>query len=281
MARPKFGIALGSGAARGLAHIGVLRVLAEHQVPIDVITGSSAGAVIAALYAAGFPISRMIEMAESLSIARLARPTLSKRGLSSSIAVEQLLVDLVGDLDFRDLRIPLTVVATDLRSGREVYLDSGRVARAVRASAGFVGVYSPVEIGGVLLVDGGVAMAAPVGAARAMGADYVAAVDVIPAFVFDEFPGNIFSIVSRTLDVLIKRAETPSLESADFVLEPLSGDIGSFEFDRAERLVELGEIAAMKALHAIRETLGLAPSAVEPAPALPLIPARPSGSEER
>jgi len=260
--RPRLGLALGSGAARGLAHIGVLKALSQHNVPIDYLAGSSVGAVVGALFAAGYPVSKLIEVGKSMSIGRLARPTLSRRGLSSSQVVEDLVVSLIGDLDFNDLPIPLTVVATDLRTGREVYLDSGRVALAVRASAGFIGVYAPVEIGGVPLVDGGVAMASPVGPVRAMGADVVVAVDVIPSVVFSSFPDNIFSIVTRTLDILIKRAEKPSIDQADFVIEPLSGDVGSFEFDRVEQLVALGNFSTLKVLAPLGQALNLRIAAI-------------------
>jgi NTE family protein len=253
--RPRLGVALGSGAARGIAHVGVLKALAEARVPIDFLAGSSAGAVIGAIYA-GAGIEALLDAAGSVSLTRLARPTLSKRGLASSAVIEELVVRHVGDRTFRELAIPLTVVATDLKSGREVLLNTGRVALAARASAGFVGLFAPVEINGMMLVDGGVTCAAPVAVVRGMGADLVIASDVLPDVVFDDFPEHIFGIVTRTLDILIKKAEQASLADADFVITPIRDDIGSFDTDEARRLVEMGEAAARDVIPEILRAIG-------------------------
>jgi NTE family protein len=252
--RPRLGISLGSGAARGVAHVGVIKALEEAGIRIDHIAGTSCGAVVGAIYA-GAGLDALLDAAENITLSQLARPTLSKRGLASSIVVETLVQRYLGEKTFRDLNIPLTAVATDLKSGREVLLNTGPVARAARASAGFVGLFAPVEVDGMFLVDGAVSCAAPVGVVRGMGADVVIASDVMPNVVFEDFPEHIFGIVTRTLDILIKKSEVHVLNQADFLVEPIRGDVGSFDLDDPKRLVEMGEVAAKEIIPALRRTL--------------------------
>lgn len=252
--RPRLGISLGSGAARGVAHVGVIKAIVEAGLRIDAIAGSSAGAVVGAIYC-GAGLDALMDAAHTISLGKLARPTLSKRGLASSIVVETLVSRYLGEKTFRDLDIPLTAVATDLKSGREVLLNTGPVARAARASAGFVGLFAPVEIDGMFLVDGAVSCAAPVGVVRGMGADVVVASDVMPNVVFEDFPEHIFGIVTRTLDILIKKSEAHILDDADFLVEPIRGDVGSFDLDDTRRLIEMGEAAAREIIPALRRTL--------------------------
>lgn len=252
--RPLLGLSLGSGAARGVAHVGVLKAFQDAGVKVDAIAGSSAGAVIGAIYA-GAGLDALLDAAKTVTLSSLARPTLSKRGLASSVVVENLVARYLGEKTFKDLSIPFTAVATDLKSGREVLLNTGIVSRAARASAGFVGLFAPVEIDGMFLVDGAVSCPAPVGVVRGMGADLVVASDVMPNVVFEEFPEHIFGIVTRTLDILIKKSQVHHLEDADFTVEPISGDVGSFDLDDCMRLIAMGEQAAAAVIPAIRREL--------------------------
>lgn len=252
--RPRLGLSLGSGAARGVAHVGVLQAFHEAGVKIDFIAGSSAGAVVGAIYA-GAGLDALMDAASTLTLSSLARPTLSKRGLASSVVVENLVARYLGEKEFKDLAIPFTAVATDLKSGREVLLNTGVVSRAARASAGFVGLFAPVELDGMFLVDGAVACPVPVGVVRGMGADLVVASDCMPNVVFEEFPEHIFGIVTRTLDILIKKSQVHLIEEADFTVEPIRGDVGSFDLDDCKRLIEMGMIAAGEILPAIRREI--------------------------
>lgn len=252
--RPRLGISLGSGAARGVAHVGVIKAFEESGIRIDAIAGSSAGAVVGAIYA-GAGLDALLDAASTISLSKLARPTLSKRGLASSVVVETLVARYLGEKTFKELNLPFTAVATDLKSGREVLLNTGVVSRAARASAGFVGLFAPVEIDGMFLVDGAVACPAPVGVVRGMGADVVVASDVMPNVVFEEFPEHIFGIVTRTLDILIKKSEQHLLDDADFLVEPIRGDVGSFDLDDCKRLIEMGEVAARAVIPAVRREL--------------------------
>lgn len=186
--RPKLGLVLGGGGARGLAHIGALRVLLRERVRIDYIAGTSMGALIGALYAAGLSIADIEAEVEQLSRLteqlRMIDISISTSGLSvRGRRIYNHLADLLGEeLTFADLRVPLAMVAVDVHSGRDVVLQGGSVIDAVRASISIPGVFMPVELGDYRLVDGGVLNNVPVDVATAMGAERTLAIDVLPAF---------------------------------------------------------------------------------------------------
>ena len=190
----KIGLALGGGGARGLAHIGILKVLQREQIPIDVISGTSMGGIVGALYAVGKSIEDM--EAEALKrgdighIYKLIDLRLIGRGLLGGKRIRKLLADMLGaDTTFADLRVPFAVVSVDYVSGREVVLKEGNVVDAVRATMSVPGVFEPVELNGCDLLDGGVLDNVPVDAARNLGAGKIIAVDVLPNFRLNE-PGQ-------------------------------------------------------------------------------------------
>ncbi|MEA3374699.1 MAG: patatin-like phospholipase family protein, partial [Chloroflexota bacterium] len=178
----KVGLALSGGGARGLAHIGVLKVLEQAGVPVDFLAGTSMGGLIAAAYAAGlspeFMEQEALRMASLRRLLALADPTMLQGGLFEGQKVREYLSDHLGDCTFDQLRLPLTLVSVDLNSGETVYLNQGRVADAVRATIALPGLFTPVERGGQLLVDGGLLNNLPTDVVRRMGADVVIAVDV-------------------------------------------------------------------------------------------------------
>ena len=187
--RKRVGLALSGGGARGLAHIGVLQVLAEAGIAVDYITGTSMGGVIATGYAAGISPDEMAEIARTkavglrslvrmIDIGMPRRGSPPRKGLLQGKQVEQWVKDFLGVRRFEDLRIPLTLVAVDLNSGREVHLNEGCLAPAVRATLSIPGLLAPVEQNGMRLVDGGLLNNLPVNVARQMGADIVIGVDV-------------------------------------------------------------------------------------------------------
>lgn len=178
---PRVGLALGGGAARGLAHFGVLQALEAGGVPIDYVAGVSAGAVVGAIYCAGVPLSQMASVLPYLKWRRLVRPVRSRRGLLSFDRLERWLVMMLGDLHFSDLQIPFGVVAMDVDSGERLLVRAGPVAPAVRASCSVPGFANPATIDGRLLADGGVVENLPVQATRQLGADYVIGVDIFQA----------------------------------------------------------------------------------------------------
>jgi NTE family protein len=180
MSREKIGLALSGGGARGFAHIGVLRVLVENDIPIDMIAGTSAGSIVGAAFAAGMTIDQIAAMAAKVRWRSVVRPSLSPRGLFSTEPMRRFIQRELPVHNFDDLTVPFAAVACDLASGSEVVLkDSGDLMFALRASCSLPGLFAPVTRDGRLLVDGGVVSQLPVNAVLGMGADRVIAVDLM------------------------------------------------------------------------------------------------------
>ena len=180
--RPQIGLALGAGGPRGLAHIGVLKVLEENGISIDCLAGSSMGSLIGALYAAGVEIARLEEIALNVDLKQTAvmlTPTIPRSGLVEGKRMKEFIKSFVGDANIEDLEIPFAAVATDIKTGEEIVIDNGSVAEAVRASISIPGIFTPARFGDRFLVDGGLSNPVPVSEVRQMGADVIIAVNVI------------------------------------------------------------------------------------------------------
>jgi NTE family protein len=180
----RVGLALAAGGARGSAHTGVMKVLEREGIPISVIAGSSIGAIVGAAHAAGIPVSEVEQEWRDDMLAKLARsflPTLSLAGLSSGKEKRKVLQRLLGDHRIEDLEIPFAAVACDIDTGEAVVIDRGSLIDAVQASASIPGIFEPVRVGERLLIDGGLVEPLPVRACRELGADFVIAVDIVPA----------------------------------------------------------------------------------------------------
>jgi len=283
-ARQKIALALGGGGARGLAHVGVLRALEREGIPIDGIAGTSMGGLVGALYAAGVPLDTVEAELDRLSNVkeqmRLVDVSISAAGLSvRGRRVYNFMADLVGeDLTFADLRLPLVMVAVDIRTGRPVLLQGGLVIDAVRATISVPGVFMPVDLGDFRLVDGGVLDNVPVDVARGMGASHglgaprVIAVDVLPSF-SDNTPGQEPASIGlqlpfaplqlnetyHVLMIMIAALTESRLREypPDLLIRPvLPPDITLLTgFNRAAEIVAAGEAATVAALPAIRALL--------------------------
>jgi len=182
--KKKIGLALGSGAARGLAHIGVLKVLEEEGIEVDVIAGTSIGAFIGALYASGVPVSQMQEVALNVDWRRLARlidPTFPSAGLIDGKKVSLFMSELLPVRTFEELRIPLGVIATDLETGEPLIIKKGQLLQALQAAVAFPGIFPPIRFGDRFLIDGGLCNPVPVDVAIDLGAEVVIGVCAIPA----------------------------------------------------------------------------------------------------
>lgn len=183
---PSLGLALGSGAARGLAHIGVLKVLEEARIPISFITGTSMGAFVGAMYASGVPVEQMEQVAleiDWISMAKLLDPVIPTSGLSDGKKLVSFMSELLPARDFNQLQLPLAVTATDINTGEPVIIKQGDLLEALRASLAFPGIFSPVRFGQRFLVDGGLCSPIPIDATRSLGADKVVGVCTIPAVI--------------------------------------------------------------------------------------------------
>lgn len=254
----RIGLALGGGFARGIAHIGVLRVLEQNNIPIHAISGTSVGALIAAAYACGSPLEAMEEQAKATQFKDFARWTLSWLGLASNERLEHYLHRFCAANRFEEMKTPLAIVATDLGTGEPVHFTRGPLGPPLRASCAYPGLFLPVEHEGRVLVDGFVADPVPVQAVRALGANYVIAVYLEPAQPGGK-PKNVADIVSRSFSILLKRTHHSWRRHADAVIEP---KVSQFEWDsfvRTPELIAAGEAAARAALPKIREALAVSP----------------------
>ncbi|HEY82116.1 MAG TPA: patatin family protein [Dehalococcoidia bacterium] len=269
MPRKKIGLALGSGAARGLAHIGVLAVLEKEGIPIDLIAGTSAGAAVGALYARSQDSGRIKELALGFGLKKLAPlvdPSFPKTGFIKGQKIKDLLASFIGgDIRFKDLKIPFACVATDVETGEEVVIDRGSVPEAIRASISVPLVFTVVKRGGRYLVDGGLVNPVPVSLAKRMGADFVIAVNVIPDVVERAHrikegskghkEPNLVHIIMQSLYIGTYALVRSSLEGADVVIEPKLGHIGAGDFHHAQECILQGELAAESAIPEIRRKL--------------------------
>ena len=268
MGRRKVGLALSSGAARGMAHIGVLEVLEKEGIPIDMIAGASMGALIGALYTQGRGVNQIKNLAIDLGSKRfalLADLALPKSGLIKGRKINQVLRSIIGNVDFRDLRIPFACVATDIDSGEEVVIKQGLVREGVRASGSIPVILTVAKWRGRNLVDGGLVNPVPVSVLKEMGADFIIAVDVTPGIsgrgqqVSEERlkakEPNIFDVIMQTIHIASYQALRASLRGADILIEPQVVSIGFFDFHRVEECILQGELAAQESLPEIKRRL--------------------------
>jgi len=267
---PKVGLALGGGAARGIAHIGVLEVLEREGIPIDMIAGTSAGALIGALYARERDAVLMKKQSMALdwvALTSLVDLTLPKNGFISGKRVTRLLGRFIGDADFKDLGIPLACVATDILSGDEVVMKEGSVLEAVRASISIPAIFSVVKSHNRYLVDGGLVNPVPVKTVKEMGADFIIAVDVTPdkaereAFLrksaLKKEP-SLFQVIVQSIYIATYYTARITSEGADEVIHPQLAHISPAEFHRSKEIILEGELAAVDCIAKIKRHLAAA-----------------------
>ena len=251
-AQVRLGLALGGGVARAPAHIGVLKTMRTAGLPVACVSGSSAGAIAGAIFCSGAPLDQIEALIASFNWWRIARPVWPRRGLVSFDRLEGWLTSIIGDVQFGDLAVPLAVVATDLETGQPVTLCAGPVARAVHASCAVPGLVTPVAWGGRWLGDGGVSSNLPVQAARTLGADRVAAVDLFQPKLRTVWGALGFGLVA--LEHLVRNSGGGPA-AADVVICPDLAGASYFRFNQRERMVSLGAAATQAALPAIRALL--------------------------
>jgi NTE family protein len=253
--RAGIGLALGGGFARGFAHLGVLQVLEQNQIPVSHIAGTSVGSILGAAYASGAPLARIIETCRTLRFRDIARWRVSRLGLASNQRLENLIERVFDSRQFEDLRIPLAVVATDLTSGEPVVFTQGNLVDAIRASCAFPGLFEPVEIGTRCLADGGLVAPVPTRAARELGATTVVGISVGMQDGHRGAPTNIFQVVSRAVNAAQKHQLEIWERHADLVLRPDVQSLAWDDFHRADEAIEAGALAARRALPRIEKLL--------------------------
>lgn len=254
---PAIGLALSGGAARGLAHVGVLRALAEANIPISCIAGTSAGSIVGGAFAAGMSIDEIEKLGRSIRWRKVGRPTLSFRGLQSNQLLENFIRKNLPRTKFEEMLIPFAAVATDLGSGEAVVMrDTGDIAFAIRASCTIPGIYVPVEDSeGRQLVDGGVAAVIPSVAARALGADLVIAVDVNHEGATFMTSSHVVGVVLQSIMHFMRTASHPQASAADYVIRPRIGHIRWDKLRRAEEMIVAGYEVGVESVPRIKELI--------------------------
>jgi NTE family protein len=253
---PKLALVLGGGAARGFAHVGVIQVLEEAGIKPDMVVGTSAGSVVASLYASGKSAEQLKTIAQTMEESALTdwKIPLVGRGMLQGDALQRYINTQVGGKRIEDMHIPLGIVATDLKSGQGVLFQRGDVATAVRASSAVPAVFEPVRIGNREFVDGGLVSPVPVRYARQMGADIVLAVDIssIPE---GNTTDGIFKILLQTTAIMIKSINDLELKDADVLVRPELMGVGSANFGARQRSIEAGRLAMQQALPKLKSLL--------------------------
>jgi NTE family protein len=251
--RPRVGLALAGGFARGIAHIGVLRVLHEAGIPVDVVAGTSVGALIGAAYCSGATLEKMERVAQHTKFADFGRWTPSWLGLASNLRLEQFLAKFTDVQRFEDLKTPLAIATTDINQGITVYYCGGPIGPPLRASCAYPGLFVPVKFDGRTLVDGFLTALVPIEGAFLLGAEVVIAVHLEAGT--NEEPRTFTEVLSRSFTIIQKHADNEWRKHADVIIEP---DVETFvwdDFSKTPQLIRVGEEATLKALPAIRAAL--------------------------
>ncbi len=254
---PRIGLALGGGAARGFAHVGVIQVLEEAGIRPDVVTGTSAGSLVAALYASGRSGAQLQRIAETMDEAAIADWTLPlfSRGMLRGEALARFVSQQVGGRRIEDLPRRLGILATDLHSGQGVLFERGDVATAVRASSAVPGVFQPVTIRGREYVDGGLVAPVPVRQARQMGAELVIAVDISQTPQANS-PSDVFQILLQTFTIMGQSINALELKGPDLiVVRPVLNGLSGADFSNRRLAMQAGRRAMQQALPQLRQAI--------------------------
>jgi len=243
----RIGLALSGGAVLGAAHIGVLRAVKEYDIPISCITGTSIGAFVASLFAFGKEWEDIRKIALNLRWLDISRISLSKFGLLSNKKLAEVIYDILGQVKFENAKVPLAIIATDISTGERVILKEGDVAASVMASTCIPGLFVPVEIGGRLLVDGGITEIVPVSPLREMGADMVLAVNLVAKH-RRRRPENIIDVLMNSFSFALMNATKLQLVEADVVIAPDLSAYNLMDTDQTPDLIEAGYAEAKSAL---------------------------------
>ena len=254
----RIGLALGGGAARGFAHIGVIKVLEANGIMADRVVGTSAGSVIGALYAAGFTAYQLHELAlkmDEAEIADWALPFLGQYGgVIKGEALQNYINRMVRNKPIEQLAKPLGIVATELQTGQAIVFRRGNTGMAVRASSSVPGVFQPVHIGGKDYVDGGLVAPVPVRFTREIGADFVIAVDISSRPAEQQVSGTV-GVILQTTAIMGQSIKQQELHGADALIQPVMPEVKAADFDARHAAILAGEKAALAVLPALKARL--------------------------
>jgi NTE family protein len=252
--RPRIGLALGGGAARGFAHIGVIQALEENGLAPDLVVGTSAGSLVAALYASGRGGRDLATLADAMDETAFADWSYPGRGLIRGEALARFVRDKTGRRNIEQMRLPLGIAATDLDSGQAILFRSGDTGTAVRASSAVPAVFQPVKIGQREYVDGGLSAPIPVHHARQMGAEFVIAVD-ISAVPEGNPTGDAARMLMQTFAIMGRSLKNYELRQADVVVQPALAGVSGADFSTRRQSIRAGRDATLARLADLRERL--------------------------
>ncbi|WP_324779644.1 patatin-like phospholipase family protein [Thiobacillus sedimenti] len=253
----KLALVLGGGAARGFAHIGVIKALEAQGIVPDIVVGTSAGSVVAALYASGMSGFQLQSLALQMETGMLEDWTLPNRGVLKGEALQDFVNRQVRNLPIERMPRPLGVVATDLQSGEKVLFRRGNTGMAVRASSAVPGVFQPVEVNGRDYVDGGLTSPVPAASARAMGADFVIAVDISNVARREKLSGTL-DVLLQTFAIMGHAISRHELADADIVIRPQTAAVSSTDFEGRHLAILEGEKAAAAVMPELKARLAKA-----------------------
>ena len=251
--RPRVGLALAGGFARGIAHLGVLRVLREAGIPIDCVAGTSVGALIAVGYCAGASLEEMAKVGASTSFTDFGRWTPSWLGLATNQRMEKYLARFTPVKTFEELLTPLAIATTDISAGVSVYYSHGPVAPPLRASCAYPVLFVPIQFEGRTLVDGFLTAPVPVEGVLLLGADVVIAVYLEAGNI--EEPRTFTDVLSRSFNIIQRHGDLAWRTQADIIIEPDVKAFGWDDFSKTPEMISAGEAAALAALPEIRAAL--------------------------
>jgi NTE family protein len=254
MTRKKIGLALSGGAARGFAHLGVLKILAEHNIPIDFIAGTSAGSIVGGALACGVSVEEIIKIGRKVSWFNMTGFSFSPKGILSNASMGAFINQYFPFKRFEDLPIPFAAVACDLETGEEVVLrDAGDLALAIRASCAIPGVFVPIETEGRKLIDGGIVAPVPTKAVKKLGAEIIIAVDVISSgATYWGTPSTLLGVFFQSAIMLLRTAAKHQHYRADIVIIPEIAHLRPDEISKMDEFIEAGERAALEKIKEIK-----------------------------
>jgi len=251
----KIGLALGGGAFRGIAHIGVLQVLEENDIKLSRISGTSIGALIGALYAFGTPAQKILEIARGITWMSISHFSLSKMGLLNNNEIGDIVENVLGrNRRIEESPIPLSIVATDISKGEKVIFEKGDLTEAVVASTCIPGIFIPIESGERLLVDGFLVENVPVSPLKKRLLDLIIAVNLDVGRSYSR-PDDIIDVIISALDIAVEVHTRAIVKNADILIEPEVGSLSRFDSKKADKFYECGYQAGKKALPKIESFL--------------------------
>lgn len=251
MKKPVIGLALGGGAAKGFAHIGVLRVLEEHGIEVDIVAGSSAGALIGGLYCAGLSPIEIQSIAEKVGVKDWIDLTLPTLGVIKGKKIQNMIINFVGHKNIEDLSKRFISIATDLNSSNKYVFDRGPLHKAIRASISFPGLFEPLIMNDMTLVDGALIEVVPTSELRALKVDILIAVD-LGTTSLDQGNVNIIDVLIQTVELLTEKSPNNVELDADIVISPDLSSIGPSRFDLVEQSIKIGYDAALSKINEIK-----------------------------